>query len=203
MKLNRQAELAKQLTGKELLLSVYLTQVILLILAVILSFVVYRSIPSFFSLFRWDPKWLFVATICGVLVVSVDVLLMKLLPSHYYSDGGINEKLFSNLSIFQITILVLVIAIVEEWLFRGVVQVKLGLIPSCIIFALVHFRYWAHWYLIINVVVLSFLFGIVFELSGQQLLPVILMHFIIDFLLGLYIKRSSQIPSLKERDRNV
>ena len=50
----------------------------------------------------------------------------------------------------------------------------------------------------INVVLLSFWVGLLYEWSGQKLLPVIVMHFTIDFLLGLYISRNSPQNNDKE-----
>lgn len=188
MKSRKQAELIKSLTEKEIILSVIFTQVILLILASILSPFFFKNWHSFSLVFQWDFKWIFIGVISGLVVVSLDLFLMKRLPQRYYDDGGINNKIFANLNFVQMMGLVLVIAIAEEWLFRGIIQTKFGLIPASIIFSIIHMRYWAHWYLIVNVLVLSIWIGLVFEWSGQLLWPVIFMHFIIDFLLGISIR---------------
>lgn len=185
-----QAEIIKQLSHKELLLNVYASQLFIFIIAIILSFIFFDPFTTIFHLFRLDGKWIIIGALSGFVVAMLDILLMKKFPS-YYDDGGINEKIFTNLSIWQTFLLVSFIAIAEELLFRGVVQTKWGLVIACIIFALVHIRYWKHWYLILNIVILSFWIGLLYKWSGYQLLSCIAMHFTIDFLLGLYISRKS------------
>ncbi|MBO0995356.1 CPBP family intramembrane glutamic endopeptidase [Bacillus sp. SD088] len=192
MKKTKQAELIKNLTDKEIIVSVIFTQVILLIVASILSPLFFKDWHSFSRLLLVDIKWICIGIISGLMVVSLDLFLMKRLPQHYYDDGGINKRIFSKLNFLQIILLVLIIAIAEEWLFRGIIQTKFGLIPTSIIFAVIHMRYWAHWYLIINILVLSIWIGFVFEWSGQLLWPVILMHFIIDLLLGISIRLNTK-----------
>ncbi|MFK4997732.1 type II CAAX prenyl endopeptidase Rce1 family protein [Bacillus sp. N9] len=73
--------------------------------------------------------------------------------------------------------------------FRGIIQTKVGIIVASLIFAFIHLRYWRHWFLIVNVVVLSFWIGLIYSLSGHLLLPVIAMHFTINFILGFYISK--------------
>ncbi|GIN73454.1 hypothetical protein J14TS2_39290 [Bacillus sp. J14TS2] len=192
MKKTKQAELIKNLTDKEIIVSVIFTQVILLVVASILSPLFFKDWHSFSRLFQVDIKWICIGITSGLMVVSLDLFLMKRLPQHYYDDGGINKRIFSKLNFLQIILLVLIIAIAEEWLFRGIIQTKFGLIPTSIIFAVIHMRYWAHWYLIINILVLSIWIGFVFEWSGQLLWPVILMHFIIDLLLGISIRLNTK-----------
>ena len=61
---------------------------------------------------------------------------MKVLPSHYYDDGGLNERIFRGRSVIEIAVISSVVSIAEEILFRGVIQTHVGLIISSIIFAL-------------------------------------------------------------------
>ncbi|MBP1914661.1 membrane protease YdiL (CAAX protease family) [Lederbergia galactosidilyticus] len=192
MKSRKQAELIKSLTEKEIILSVIFTQVILLIIASILSPFFLKDWHSFLRFFQWDFKWVFIGVISGLVVVCIDLFLMNRLPQRFYDDGGINKKIFANLNFVQMIGLVLIVAIAEEWLFRGIIQTKFGLIPTSIIFSVIHMRYWTHWYLIVNIFVLSVWIGLVFEWSGQLLWPVIFMHFIIDFLLGISIRLNAK-----------
>ena len=198
MKKQSQAELIKNITSKQLVFHLYITQILLLTIALISSIFVYKDISTFFDLFRMDTTFLFVGILSGLAVVTIDLVMMKILPEKYYDDGGINKKLFANMPAWKIASLALLIAISEELLFRGMIQTKFGFIAASIIFALIHFRYWNHWYLIINIVLLSFWVGFLYEWSGQQLLPVIAMHFTIDFLLGLYISHNSPQNNDKE-----
>src|SRR5690606_3920856 len=103
----------------------------------------------------------------------------------------INEKIFSNMPIWKIGLLSLLIAFSEELLFRGAIQTHFGFWIASIIFAFIHFRYLSNWYLLLNVSLLSLWIGLIYEWSGQQILPVIIMHFMIDFLLGIKMSRNS------------
>ena len=83
------------------------------------------------------------------------------------------------------------VAISEEILFRGVIQTNTGLIISSIIFAVVHYRYLFNWFLFTNIILLSFLIGYIY-LVTNNLVVTIVMHFFIDFILGLIIKFRTQ-----------
>ena len=189
MKIKKHADLISKMTWKELLLNLYITQMIVLLIAVISGSFLVEAFwdPDLF--FRFEAKWIVLGAANGVAVVLIDILLMNMLPDKYYDDGGINTKLFSGMSYWNIAVVAGVVAVSEELLFRGILQTKFGLIIASIIFALIHIRYWTHWYLIVNVLVLSFWIGIVYEWSGNQLFAVMAMHFTIDFLLGIYIKK--------------
>lgn len=195
---NRQAEIVRHLTSEELMFHLLITQLILLIIAVIASLFLFDHIASFLKLFHYDPKWILIGALSGVIVVIIDIVLMKWLPNHFYDDGGINEKLFAKMPLWQVPIVALFVAVSEELLFRGIIQTKFGIIFASIIFALIHTRYWSHWYLMVNVVVLSFWIGMIYKLAGAQLLPVIMMHFTIDCLLGFYLKYDFSQKECKE-----
>ncbi|MBS4217280.1 CPBP family intramembrane metalloprotease [Bacillus sp. FJAT-49711] len=191
MKKNRQAEIAKSLTGKELIFHLLLTQAFIILLAVILIWILSSHISNFFNLFIWDTIWIVAGVVSALVVVSIDLLLMKKVPPEYYDDGGINEKIFSKMSAWKVALLSILIAFAEELLFRGAIQTHFGFWAASIIFALVHFRYLTNWYLFLNVCLLSIWIGLLYEWSGQQILPVIFMHFTIDFLLGIKMSRNS------------
>ncbi|MCR2820266.1 CPBP family intramembrane glutamic endopeptidase [Lederbergia panacisoli] len=191
MKKNRQAEIAKNLTGKELVFHLLLTQLIIIILAIVLSWILFSDLTAFFNIFKWNTIWIIVGVFSGLAVVALDLLLMKKVPPEYYDDGGINEKIFSNMPVWKIALLSMLIAFAEELLFRGVIHTHYGFWVASIIFALVHIRYLTNWYLLLNVSVLSIWISLLYEYSGQQILPVIFMHFTIDFLLGIKMSRNS------------
>ncbi|WP_175991170.1 CPBP family intramembrane glutamic endopeptidase [Bacillus sp. Marseille-Q1617] len=185
--MKKQGEIIKQLTKKQLTFHLFFTQIVLLTISFLLGIFLFEEWSTFGSQFRWTSSIWTVGLSLGLIVVILDLVLMKYLPSDFYDDGGVNERIFSDRSTGEIALLAIVIAVSEEILFRGVLQFHLGLILSSIIFAVIHFRYWAHWFLIMNIVVLSFLIGVIYELTGN-LLVTIMMHFIIDFLLGLYMR---------------
>ncbi|MBY0145509.1 CPBP family intramembrane glutamic endopeptidase [Neobacillus niacini] len=184
---NKYNELIKGLTDKELLFHLYMTQILLLIITVAAGIILFDQFSFMRAIDFSDIRILLIGVPAGVAVVIVDILLMKWLPSSYYDDGGLNERIFRNRSILHIAWIAAFVAISEELLFRGVIQTKVGLIFASLIFALIHYRYLFNWFLFINIVLLSFFIGFMYEWSNNLALTMV-MHFTIDFLLGLYIK---------------
>lgn len=184
----RYKETVAGLTEKELLFHLVATQIVLLTISAILGMILFDSLNEFKNLFIWDDfSILIVGFGAGILVVTVDVLLMKFLPPSYYDDGGLNERIFKNKTILQIALIAAMVAISEEILFRGIIQTNAGLMITSIIFAVVHYRYLFNWFLFVNIILLSFFIGYIY-MQTDNLLVTIVMHFIIDFLLGLMIK---------------
>ncbi|TYR82558.1 CPBP family intramembrane metalloprotease [Priestia megaterium] len=195
-----QQQLIQSMTDRELLIHLYTTQAFLCLIALVLGLFQYDSFSQFASYFKLD----FVSILVygggtGLAVVCIDLLLMKVLPSHWYDDGGINERIFANRSILHLFIICLIVSFSEEILFRGVLQVHLGLIWASLIFALVHIRYLKKWFLFLSVVVLSFFIGMVFWWTNN-LWVTIVAHFLIDFLLGLQIRK---VKEKKKKNRPI
>lgn len=184
---NKYNELIKGLTDREILFHLYMTQIILLVITIVLGFLLFDQFSFMKAIDFSDIRILLIGVPAGVAVVILDILLMKWLPSSYYDDGGLNKRIFKNRSIFHIAWIAAFVAISEELLFRGVIQTKVGLILASLIFAIIHYRYLFNWFLFTNIVVLSFFIGYMYEWS-ENLALTIVMHFTIDFLLGLYIK---------------
>lgn len=184
----KQADMIKKMTDKEILLNLYITQVIILLLAVVLSWFLFDSWSDLFSLFKWQPFEIFViGGVAALIIISFELFLEKLLPKKMLDDGGINERVFRNRSIFHIFILALLIAFAEELLFRGVIQTHFGIVPASILFALIHFRYMSKVILFIITVSLSFFLGWLYLITGNLLVP-IFTHFLIDFVLGTILR---------------
>lgn len=185
---DRYKETIDGLTDKELLFHLFATQILLLAISIILSWFLFDRFAELKNIFIWpDFQILTVGVVAGAAVVLADVVMMKFLPSSYYDDGGLNERIFQGRTIPQIAIIAAVVAFSEELLFRGIIQTTFGLIISSIIFAIVHYRYLFNWFLFLNIVLLSFLIGFIY-MQTNNLLVTITMHFVIDFLLGLIIK---------------
>lgn len=194
-------DLIKEIPDKELVKSLYTTQVLLLTVSFILGIFLFDSFQGFFHLFHFvDPNILLVGAGMGLAVVMIDVILMKLLPAKWYDDGGLNERIFQKKSFVEIATIAAVVAVGEEILFRGVLQTHFGLVAASLIFALVHYRYLFHLFLFINVTGLSFLIGFIY-LQTENLVVTIVMHFIIDFLLGCMIKIKFE-QNKKEQEGN-
>jgi uncharacterized protein len=184
---NRFQEMINEMTEKELLTHLYATQFILLTIAIILGMLIYRSLDFFEVLFNWrDWSILYVGITAGLFVVILDLLLMAVVPKAYYDDGGLNEKIFRNRKIYHIALIALIVAFSEELLFRGIIQTELGLIAASIIFALIHYRYLFNWFLLLNIITLSFVIGLIYQWT-ENLSVTFVMHFVIDFLLGCII----------------
>jgi len=189
---DRYKETVAGLTEKELLFHLIATQILLLTISAILGMILFDSFNEFEGLFIWrDWNILLVGLTGGAAVVVMDFIFMKYLPKSYYDDGGLNERIFRNRSVVQIMLIAALVAISEEILFRGVIQTNTGLIISSIIFAVVHYRYLFNWFLFTNIILLSFLIGYIY-LVTNNLVVTIVMHFFIDFILGLIIKFRTQ-----------
>jgi uncharacterized protein len=193
-------ELINGLTDKDLLFHLYMTQVILCAISLILGFIFFGDFSYFNNFNLKDFQIISIGIPAGIAVVIADILLMKWLPSSYYDDGGLNERIFKNRNVFHILIIALFVAFSEELLFRGIIQTKVGLILASIIFAIIHYRYLFNWFLFINIVILSFFIGLIFDWTGN-LAVTIIMHFVIDFLLGVYIKIKR--PSRRDEEGGV
>lgn len=184
----KQAERVKQITVKQLHLSLYLSQLLFLMIALMLSLFLFSGIADWTAQFTVDGKQIILLGVLpAIVLVMIELLCMRVLPKGSFDDGGINEKVFKGQAVWKIFLIALVVAITEELLFRGVLQTTFGLFIASSIFALVHVRYLSKPILFIAVVLISFLIGFVFEWTGN-LFVVIAFHFSVDFLLGLYIK---------------
>jgi len=184
----KQNELIKQMTDKELKKQVILSQLIFITIGIILSIFLFEEMSDWLLYFNWNPKEIFYyGAISGLIIVGIDLIIMYIFPERYYDDGGINEKLFKNLSIADIFCVTLIIAVSEEILFRGLVQTTFGYVFASVLFALMHIRYLKKPVLLISVLLISFYIGYLFELTGN-LYVTITSHFTVDFLLGLFIR---------------
>lgn len=182
-------QIINKISQNQLILSLYLTQLLNIIIAILLSLFLFSNTQSFLDLFVIEMKWIVIAVIFSLIIVGFDWTMWRLLPPSYYDDGGINKKLFTGLPVYKVAVISLIVAVCEEILFRGVLQTHIGLVLTSVIFALVHVRYLKKWFLFVNVVLLSFGIGFLYELSNHQLIPVIILHFFIDFLLGIIIAK--------------
>ncbi|MGD6898732.1 CPBP family intramembrane glutamic endopeptidase [Bacillus infantis] len=195
-------EIIKELSDKDLLFHLYATQLLLLAISAILGFILFNDFSSFFDLFFWeDLNILYIGAGAGIAVVLADLLLMKIVPASYYDDGGLNERIFRNRNPLHIAVIAAIVAFCEELLFRGVIQTHFGVLVSSIIFAAVHYRYLFNWFLFVNIIVLSFLMGIIYLKTGN-LAVTIVMHFLIDFLLGISIRYRKQ-DNIEETGRDL
>lgn len=185
--LNKQKELAEQLTDKQLMQSFYASQILICGLALFFGIFFFEHLSALFQLFNFsDYRGWMIGVLAGLAIFSFDIILMNRLPEKYYDDGGINDRIFTDRGFFRIIWIAFLVAFSEELLFRGVIQTQFGIWIASIVFALCHIRYLTNWFLFLNTVVISFLIGILYEWTGN-LASVFAMHFVIDGSLGLYL----------------
>jgi membrane protease YdiL (CAAX protease family) len=188
---------AEDLTSKELVINVYVTQLIFLGCAVILSYIF--SIPEPWLQLEFAAAWnVPAAFFSAAAAVAISYGLKTLLPDQSWDDGGINEKLFGSLSRPHILIMAAVIAFCEEYLFRGALQPLIGLTGSSLVFALLHFRYVKKPFLLLFVVLLSIWLGLLYEWSQSIWIP-FLFHFLFDAISGMMIAREYRRNSEHKR----
>ncbi|RWZ60234.1 CPBP family intramembrane metalloprotease [Halobacillus fulvus] len=183
------AEIIKQMSDRQVTAQLVFTQLILLALALIISFFLFESyLADWLVLFHVSLAELFwFGLIPGLSILLIDFILMRTMPKRYYDDGGINEKVFRTRSIPSILWLTLLVAVSEEMLFRGVLHTEFGYVLASVLFAVMHIRYLNKPVLLISVLIVSFFIGYMFEMTGS--LPVtILSHFVVDAVLGLWIR---------------
>lgn len=169
-------------------LNLLMTQGIILLIAAIGSYFVH-SWDSFYSLWR-VPGWTFImiGILFAVLVVVCSEGIERIVPASWVADGEINQRVFRGLSIFRTALLCILVGLAEEWLFRGVVQWWLGNVWTSLLFTVIHLRYLKKPLLMIMVFGTSYGLGVLFQLQGSLIVPIIA-HSLLDFLSALIIQR--------------
>ncbi|MEI4830451.1 CPBP family intramembrane glutamic endopeptidase [Bacillus sp. FJAT-53711] len=174
---------------KEIRLNLYITQAIILCIGALLAYILFPSIDAFLDLWKWDfIPILLIGGGVACMIVLLDYIAMNLLPESWFDDGGINDRMFQGMSVFQVFAVTLLIGIAEEFLFRGVIQTYFGLMFASIIFAVLHIRYITKPFLFCFVLMISSVFGYVFQWTGNLLIT-IFAHFLVDFIMGLQLRK--------------
>jgi membrane protease YdiL (CAAX protease family) len=192
-----------RMSNREIYLNLLLTQTLLFLLGVILYLIFLRGKLRLEQIFHFEQLGLALAAgfLFAVLVLLIDVVLMRILPPDYFDDGGINERLFRDTNVWQIAVIALGVALVEEWLFRAVLQNMLGWYWASLLFALLHFRYLHKWLYSLLIILISFGFGLLYHWT-ESFWSVFFAHFMIDFCMGLMI-RYQWLPFQKTDKRNL
>lgn len=190
-----QSELIKHLSDEELKKNVLFSQGLFFMLALLLSVFLFDNFFDWQNYFIWNTKEiLYYGILPGLIIVSVDFILMRVFPKSAFDDGGMNERIFQRQSVFNIFVISFVVAVSEEFLFRGVIQTTFGYVFASILFAVVHVRYLKKPVLFLSVVFVSLYIGYIFLIT-ENLIITITIHFVVDFLLGLYIRFKSEVQS--------
>ncbi len=107
--------------------------------------------------------------------------LLGSLKKTIINDIGV---IFSNCRLIDLLIISVFAGVAEEILFRGVIQVKLGIIGASIIFGFLHFITPAYW---IVATFMGFYLGFLFWYYESLIIPIQL-HFVYDLGALLYLK---------------
>ncbi|GGH79124.1 membrane protease YdiL (CAAX protease family) [Pullulanibacillus pueri] len=175
--------------------SFYMSQGCLFIVFAILYFIFRHTFTLNNKLTFNFKEVVFLGLLSGVIVALLELLLDKLLPKHWLDDGGINRRIFEAMSMPHIFLAMLIVAGVEELLFRGVIQSVFGLWPATIVFTLLHFRYLRKPLMFIIVFGLGLYLGWLYHYTGS-LWPSIACHYVIDVFLGVLMKKEINDASL-------
>lgn len=187
--MNIQRRSVEDMSPKEIRLNLYITQLIIISIGCLLAYILFPGKEEFSNLWKWEPfSILFIGggIACGI--VLVDYLAMQILPESWFDDGGINDHMFRGMSVMQLLVVTFFIGFAEELLFRGVLQTHFGLILASLIFAILHIRYITKPFLFSFVCIISFIFGYVFQWTGNLLIT-IFAHFLVDFIMGLQLRK--------------
>ncbi|WP_077299636.1 CPBP family intramembrane glutamic endopeptidase [Virgibacillus pantothenticus] len=190
----KQSDYIKRMDIQELRKQMFISQFFLMVLSFVGSFLLFDSfLEQWQQLFHWNSKdIIFYGILPGLIIVSIDLLLTYTLPAKYYDDDGINEKLFANQPIWFIISISFLVAVTEEMLFRGVIQSTYGYWVASILFALIHFRYLKKPVLLVSILLVSFYLGYLFHITNN-LAVTITAHFIVDVLLGFFIRFKREV----------
>lgn len=188
----RQSEKIRLLSDSDLKKSLYASQLIFSTIAISIGIFLFENVQQWLALFQLDIQQLFFYGLFpGLIIVTIDIFMYLFVPKAYYDDGGINERIFGNMSVMEIGFVALLVAFSEELLFRGIVQTTFGYWLASTFFALVHVRYLTKPVLFVSIIFVSFFIGYIFVITGN-LLVTITIHFIVDFLLGIFIRFSKR-----------
>ncbi|MFD2611984.1 CPBP family intramembrane glutamic endopeptidase [Paenibacillus gansuensis] len=185
-KLNIKRISANELSDRMLLINLYFTQLLSIVIGLIVLFFQHQNIIDLLAL-PPNVSFLYWGAGLAAAVLVVDIVLSRWIPEEAADDGGINELIFKNRSVWHIAVISFVVALCEEILFRGAVQHAFGPYWTSILFAAIHVRYLRHWIPTGLVFSISYAMGWVYIQTGSLWTPIIA-HFLIDLVMGLIIR---------------
>lgn len=176
----------EDLNERILMINLLITQIVTLFLAALFILIQHRNPIFLLAPAEWTRVVSWGVGFAAAAVV-VDFLISHIVPDEVTDDGGINELLFRNRTLWQIVLICFLVAVCEELLFRGAAQHAFGPYWTSILFAAIHVRYLKHWLMTGLVFSLSYGLGWIYDWTGTLWTP-ILAHFLIDFIMGCIIR---------------
>ncbi|NLL51134.1 MAG: CPBP family intramembrane metalloprotease [Peptococcaceae bacterium] len=178
----------QDLSKKVLLLNIMLTQAILLVIAIAIKFFWAQHLSLNLLLeIRITPGIIAVLLLGILLLLFLQLLFYKYVPRHELAEE-LNRMLMEKFSLSELCFIFFTGALIEEFLFRFLLQSLLGITLTSLIFALIHVRYISKKYMLLEVFLLSVILGIIFEATSMFYVPVVC-HFVLNILTALLIKK--------------
>jgi hypothetical protein len=189
--LDRQHPNRRDPDDRVLLLNLYVTQGLVLGLALLIIWLGKGSVAGLFAVRAQDAGIAVVhAMAVAALVLAADGMLSRLAPGMMKDESGIDEKLFAGRPLAHVAFICLMAAVSEELLFRGALQPLIGNFWTSALFAAIHVRYLRHWLPTLTVFAASLALGWAFARTGTLVAPVTA-HFLIDMVNGYMLRRKS------------
>ncbi|MEH6978650.1 CPBP family intramembrane glutamic endopeptidase [Bacillus pseudomycoides] len=187
--MNIQRRSIEDIGPKEIRLNLYITQLIIIGVGCASACILFPNRDEFYDMWKWEPVSILIigSGVAGG-VILFDYIAMQVFPESWFDDGGINERMLQGISVIQLLVITFVIGFAEEFLFRGVLQTHFGLVIASLIFAVLHIRYVMKPFLFCFVCIISFVFGYVFQWTGNLFIT-IFAHFLVDFIMGLQLRK--------------
>ncbi|MGV3488950.1 MAG: CPBP family intramembrane glutamic endopeptidase [Tuberibacillus sp.] len=180
-----------QLSDRDIIKNFYYSQGLLFFIACV-CFVIFRNnLPGLSTLFSFSFFDFFVLGVgSGVMIALIEWVIDHLVPESWFDDGGINKRIFKAFTYAQVIVAMLVVALVEEFLFRGIIQSAFGWAVASLLFGFIHVRYIKKPLMLIVALGLGFYLGWLY-MAAESLIPPITAHFFIDVILGFVLKHTS------------
>jgi len=172
---------------KLLILTCFVEGIVLMVALIIAKYYGIKFHPLTQNVFR-D---IVIGTIGAMFPLALFMLLVSEKADSIPSLGSLRsiiindiKAIFSEAKLPDLCLISVLAGIAEELLFRGVIQVKLGIVGASIIFGLLHFITPAYF---IIATIMGFYLGILFQYYDSLLIPIQL-HFIYDLGALIYLR---------------
>src|SRR5690349_20915727 len=132
----------EDLSTRILYLNAYLTQIVLLIIAGALTWVFNIPVGQMIQL-QSDAmlSTIVIGSAVAMIILLCEWALTKMVSKDALDDGGMNKLIFGRMSVIHILFFCLLVSVVEELLFRAVIQTLIGIVGASLLFAIIHVRY--------------------------------------------------------------
>ena len=177
-----------EISKKVLLLNIIISQVIIIGIGLILIYTIYQEF-TFSSLLRFEIDKITIAVIImgSGLLILLQLLFHKFVSKEKLYDE-VNKILIEKFSLKQLFFIFLCGSIVEEFLFRGILQPELGIWVTSILFTLTHYRYYKKFYILIEVFLMGIILGLTYAVTSLLWVPIIC-HFVVNYFTVVLIKK--------------